>query len=471
MATIYPSGNNKSSAILHTENVALFARPPVNAAEEKIMWVVHEPTFISKEHYSSVQFYIPGTGTQYTDLSKTELYVRIKITAEDGSVFEQTDAASALPVDQILHSMWGSVDIKLNQKLVSTSGTNYMYKALIENLLNYNHNCKKFQMSSIGFTTESGSFTQTHPRKTPVNYGLKERGDWFKKVTTIPGNTTDPTCVEFMGPLMADICNQDRYILNGVDTDIKLWPNRDEFRLITFPNGTVAKLVIEEIKLLVCKVKLSPVTVLAHAAVLQENNALYPYQKTDIRSKFLAQGSYGETLEDIYQGRVPSRLIVGFVESESYNGAFNKNPFHFQNFNLSKIGFYVDGESVPRHPLEFDFNSCQYLEGLLSLYRVTGKINENTDIGITRNSYREGYNLIAFEVDPTTSPDFRYLGQGQEGRTRLEIKFKEALPKGVNIILYATFPETIEIDESGVVRVDDSDEDNIPSKKRSKRHR
>ena len=202
-------------------------------------------------------------------------------------------------------------------------------------------------MSSIGFTTESGSFTQTHPRKTPVNYGLKERGVWFKKVTTIPGNTTDPTCVEFMGPLMANICNQDRYILNGVDIDIKLWPNRDEFCLITFPTGTLAKLVIEEIKLLVCKVKLSPVTVLAHAAVLQENNALYPYQKTDIRSKFLAQGFYGETLEDIYQGRVPSRLIVGFVESESYNGAFNKNPFHFQNFNLSKIGFYVDGESVP----------------------------------------------------------------------------------------------------------------------------
>ena len=64
-----------------------------------------------------------------------------------------------------------------------------------------------------------------------------------------------------------------------VDIDNKLWPNRDEFRLITFPGGTVAKLVIEEIKLLVCKVKLSPATILAHAAVLRENNALYPYQK------------------------------------------------------------------------------------------------------------------------------------------------------------------------------------------------
>ena len=84
MVTIYPSGN-KSSTVLHTENVALFARPPVNAAE--IMWVVHEPTFISKEHYSSVQFYIPGTGTQYTDLSKTELYIRIKITCRSNFTF------------------------------------------------------------------------------------------------------------------------------------------------------------------------------------------------------------------------------------------------------------------------------------------------------------------------------------------------------------------------------------------------
>ena len=34
MATIYPSGNNKSNTVLHTENVALFARPPVNTAED-----------------------------------------------------------------------------------------------------------------------------------------------------------------------------------------------------------------------------------------------------------------------------------------------------------------------------------------------------------------------------------------------------------------------------------------------------
>ena len=67
--------------------------------------------------------------------------------------------------------------------------------------------------------------------------------------------------------------------MNGVDIDIKLWPNRDKFRLITNPSGTTAKLVIEEVKPLVCKVKLSPITLLAHASILREHNALYPYQK------------------------------------------------------------------------------------------------------------------------------------------------------------------------------------------------
>ena len=49
---------------------------------------------------------------------------------------------------------------------------------------------------------------------------------------------------------------------------------------------------------------------------------------------------------------------------------------------------------------------------------------ENTDIGITRESYREGYNLLGFDVDPMTSADFRYLGMPKNGHTKLNIRFK-----------------------------------------------
>ena len=72
------------------------------------------------------------------------------------------------------------------------------------------------------------------------------------------------------------------------------------------------------------------------------------------------------------------------VKSSAYSGDFNLNPLHF---DVSSIGFYVNGEPTPRAPFKLDIHNSDYLQGLLSLYHVTGKLNENTNIGISRNSY------------------------------------------------------------------------------------
>ena len=430
---------------IHTEDVALFSTPPVNAGEEKISWVEYRPSFISQGGYSSVQFNIPGNGTQYVDLARSELYVKLKIEKEDGTDFAEGE--SGLPIDMILHSMWSSVDVKLNHTLVSSSGTNYMYKALLENLLNYGENAKKIQLSAIGFSGESGNFEQTSPTTPPFNHGLKARSLWFKNVNY----------VEFVGPLMADICNQDRLILNGVDIDIKLWPTRDEFRIISHPEGIPCKLKIEDIYMYVCKVAVTPEVMMGHNAGLEITEGKYPFQRTDIRTYNFPQHSYGDTIQDIWQGEVPSRLIIGMVKSESYTGNFSKNPFMFEHFDVSNVGFYVNGEPTPREPFELDVEDSGYLQGLLSLYRISGKLGENTDIGITRDSYREGYTLLGFDVDPTTSSDFRYIGLPKEGHTRLTVKFKTWLREPVTLIIYATFPETMLIDQSRCVSLEVKD--------------
>ena len=64
----------------------------------------------------------------------------------DGSEFDTEEKETAVPIDLILHGMWSSVDIKMNHTLVSTSGTDYMYKSLIETLLNYNDRAKRNQL-------------------------------------------------------------------------------------------------------------------------------------------------------------------------------------------------------------------------------------------------------------------------------------------------------------------------------------
>ena len=105
--------------------------------------------------------------------------------------------------------------------------------------------------------------------------------------------------MEFIGPLMADICNQDRLILPGVDIDIKLWPTHDEFRLITHPVGLRCKLLIDEIYLNVCKVNVSPEVMTGHDAALEIANSIYPFARTDIRTFNIAEGNFGMTIEDI----------------------------------------------------------------------------------------------------------------------------------------------------------------------------
>ena len=74
--------NNKENTegpSIHTEELALFSKPPVNVGEAKISWVEYHPTFMSSREYSSVQFHIPGNSSQYIDMNHSELYVKMKI--------------------------------------------------------------------------------------------------------------------------------------------------------------------------------------------------------------------------------------------------------------------------------------------------------------------------------------------------------------------------------------------------------
>ena len=429
-----------ATTTMHTEDVALFNDPPYNTAEDKISWTEYRPTFCSQGGYSSIHFHIAGNSTQYIDLGKTEMYVRLKIEKLDNSAWEKEE--SALPIDMIFHTMWSSVDISLNQTQVSTSGTNYMYKAAIECLLNYNKNAKQILLNSIGMTVDNTYFNSTKPGQEDtlgnINAGLLGRKELF-------GPDGHGNC-EFTGPLLADICNQGRLILDNVDVDINLWPSKDEFRIITFPNELKCKLTIEEIFLNVCKVQVNKYCMSGHQAGLQISSCKYPLPKTVMLTKVIPAGSFGEPMEDIFQGLVPSKMIVGMVDSEAYSGHFQKNPIQFQPFDIESIGFYVNGEPTPKPPLRFNMANNQFIEGLLSLYRITGKNMEDTDIGISRKMWKDGLALIGFDVDPTTSADYRYLGIPKQGHTRLNIKLREPTSHSVTIIIYATFPSRIEID-------------------------
>ena len=60
---------------IHTEEIALFSRPPINVVEDRVSWHEIRPPYMSKAEYSSINFSIIGNSSQYVKLSDTELYV------------------------------------------------------------------------------------------------------------------------------------------------------------------------------------------------------------------------------------------------------------------------------------------------------------------------------------------------------------------------------------------------------------
>ena len=60
---------------IHTEEIALFSRHPVNVTEDRISWHEVRPSYMSNAEYSSINFSMMGNSIQYVKLSDTELYV------------------------------------------------------------------------------------------------------------------------------------------------------------------------------------------------------------------------------------------------------------------------------------------------------------------------------------------------------------------------------------------------------------
>ena len=60
---------------------------------------------------------------------------------------------------------------------------------------------------------------------------------------------------------------------------------------------------------------------------------------------------------------LPSRIIIGLVDSDAFNGLNKKNTFNFQHFNLTSVQFQVESvEFKPYKPFETDFSTQNYTE-------------------------------------------------------------------------------------------------------------
>ena len=326
--------------------------------------------------------------------------------------------------------MWSGVDITMNGELISTTSQKYMYKSYIETILNNSHSTKEYQLKLSGYFGDDGDKDEDYLMN--WNKGMEQRHLHFH----------DGQKVQMMGFILSNIFGFQASIVNCVEIGITLIPNTDIMCLQSFHNRKFGCMVIDDIYLYVCKRQLPDKVVVAHASIMEETKAMYPFKHTEVRVYNGNKSNTEVIIENPYESKIPTRFILGMVNANNYIGNWRKNPLNFKHYDISSAAFYIDDESIAKQPYKLNPSDGKFME----LYSILGKAGEDVDIGISTENYLEGTFLLLFDVTPTSVANMEYLGRKAEGNCRIELQFHKPLPHNIMIITYATFPMELQID-------------------------
>lgn len=152
----------------------------------------------------------------------------------------------------------------------------------------------------------------------------------------------------------------------------------------------------------------------------------------------------------IHIGTMPTRVVIGFVDTDQYTGTFEKNPFNFGHYKITTMSLKVGSRAIPySSPLVMDFVNNDYVDGYLGLYK---NINESAN-DISYSEYKNGNTLFAFDLTPDLC-NGEYVNIPKDESLDLSVNFKVAIDKSITAIFYLEFDNIIEIHENRNVTYD-----------------
>jgi len=373
---------------------------------EQGSWVEYHPLTMVSDG-SSIEFDVSSTGDDYIDFANTMLYVKAKVTQDNGNNLAAD--AEVGPVNLFLHSLFSQVDISLNGILITSSTNTYPYRAMLETLLSYGEDAKTSQLTSALYYKDiAGKMDSIDFAAANVNSGLGTRRNL----------ACESRVIDMMGRIHADIFFQDRYMLNEVGVKIKLIRSNSAFCLM---GDAAYKVKITHASLFVRKVKLMPSVFLAHAKALERGTAKYPIRRVVCKSFTIPQNYRDLSHEKLFLGQLPTRMVIGLVDNRQQQHAVR--------------------------PIQPDFTNGQYIRAYNTVFAGTGKLNADEGLFIDRSDYGSGYALYAFDLTADLGED-DHFSLVREGSVRLALKFSAALANTVMVIAYAEFENVIKIDRN-----------------------
>lgn len=158
----------------------------------------------------------------------------------------------------------------------------------------------------------------------------------------------------------------------------------------------------------------------------------------------IPNGNQSFTEENIFQGTLPPRIIIGLVNGGAFAGNYKLNPYRFESFALNFISVTVNNIPIPIKALNIDFSKNLSLLPYYLLFPNIGISSKDSGIVIQRDEYEDGNCLFGFDFEPIDNCSTLTLEK--TGTVRIELQFAKALTTSINCVVYSEHQKLLEID-------------------------
>ena len=432
---------DRASQYATKDELNLFKLPVTQIAAERSRYVTIFPkNNVDETNVNSlITFEISGV-PDYLDLHKNFLKIQFQVRRLNGNVLEADE--NVAPINYIGNSFIQQMKLFLNNKLVSETGADtYIYRSFIETLVNYSKDVKESLLEMRGWYEDdvpAGQNTIDHA----ANPGFVKR-----KAIARQSRTFEVLC-----PLHADIFNQTNYMLPNVNLRLELIRCPHNKVLVKFDadanNPVEYQLHIKNIEWRVRAVEVNKSLQMSNERKLMKNWAKYQLNRAVVKTYPLGQDTQDVRNLEIYNGQLPTGMLVTFVTSDAYHGNTGMTPFNFKPFNLQSVQAIVGGRRWPMEkPLATNFTDSIVTDAYFQFMHNSGFGNTFQESnGITLDKYKSHCFFLAFDFRSDEKDDDSAVDVIKHGETRLFLRFRTPLAQPTHLIAYLTFDNILRMD-------------------------
>ena len=425
MSLIHPHGN-----CCATSELDLHALPVTQSDIVKSITTTKTTTNALTPTQTTFDFTFEQTNL-YTDLSSALLYLEYKVCKADGTAL--ANDSDAAPVNNILHSLFSSLQLLINGEKVTGNSEEYAFKAYLLTLLSNEadtkdtllEGCVKWKKDTAGHVGDRGD-----------NEG------WVERRTE--ASSADTLCA--VGHPVLDLMNQCKLLPSHCELKFIFDRSPKSFYMMGAANSPFF------IKIVKAEMSIRQVQVRDEVAEVH-NKAVndpkfgpfnYPITRTRVTKHTLNGGSqdYSWTQADTTQ--IPSRVVLGFVKETSASGTITENPFFFQNFGVREVEIKYDEQ---KFELKTDFANKKIVKAYHQLFCATGLMSTGKNCDISYEEFKNGYTLFAFDLTPDQAPEDVRINLLKQGKLTYTVKFAAPTTHAVSVIILSFYDNLIQLNQ------------------------